>query len=365
MNKIDQYFNGFTSQVSYIELKKIPKELEGLVEGIDLPVPTEDFLEGIKEGEFDNEISLNYVVDGILLNLAIDKNFKYRENYEKIYNILVGKDYGFKRAGKAIKDDDENKLLYIRGAYILDSENIFLGYSYASNLWRDNLDSNDSEEFNKEAINILEKTLKIDDKYVPSLYELGEINFSMGNYIKSQLYYEEALKYTDDIGVKEEIREKINQVKIPAGVEDAIYHIQKGDYQRAIKILNKVNSQSNRYDSLYYLGVSYLNLGEFDRAIEYFESALKYKEFPVLFNDYIYALYVKGDIEKALSVSNEALELYPADIRIRYNRAMIYRELGFIDKAIDDLNFILEYDDLSDELFSQIMEVKVSFENNM
>ena len=71
-----------------------------------------------------------------------------------------------------------------------------------------------------------------------------------------------------------------------------------------------------------------------------------------------------GKIEEALVIASEALDKYPADIKIRYNRAMIYIELNQIQKANEDFDFILEYQDLSDELFNQIMIIKENINKN-
>lgn len=359
MTKIDDFFKKNTEKIIYIELKKAPEEIKDLAKGLELPVISEEFLKDMKDGLLDEEISIKYVVDGILLNLGIDKDFKYMDRYLEILKKVTKKDYPQARAIKALKENEENKLIYLRAAYLLDNKNVFIAYLYASNLWRNSKEEN-QEEFNKEAIRILEESLRVDETYVPSLFELGELNNALGNYIKASLYFEKALSYSDNDEVKEEIRGRIEDVKVPAGVEDAIYHIGKGDYSRAINILNKVNQISNRYDTFYYLGVSYMNMGDFDQAIEYFEKALEYKTFAVLYNDYIYTLFIKGDSTKALEISNRAIDEFPSDIRIRYNRAMIYQQLGREKEALEDLDFILEYDDLSDELFSKIMEVRES-----
>ena len=96
---------------------------------------------------------------------------------------------------------------------------------------------------------------------------------------------------------------------------------------------------------------------------EFEESLEKGADFSTLYTDLVYVKYLLNKEYEAIQIANEAVEKYPSDIKLRYNRAVILISLNQNKKAIEDLDFILEYQDLSDEMFNQIMKIKESIYN--
>lgn len=354
-NEINTFFKESKDKILYLTFNKLPEKIEEITNLKDFPVPSDKLIEGIKSKSFDEELNLSFVADGILLNLAIDKDFIYMDDYLRVLDQIAGLTYAKSRAIRAIKDGDEDKLLYARAAFLKDSSEKISAYNYARLLWREN---RDREDFIKVSIKILENIYREDEKFTPASFELGEINYALGNYIKAKLYYEKSLLNSNIESVKEEIRTRLEEVGIPADIEDAIYNINKSNFERAIDILKKVEKQASRYDTIYYLGVCYMNLGDLPKAIDYFYEAEKYADFAVLYNDLIYCLYISGKHGEALDLANKAIEIHPTDIKIRYNRALLLTQENKLDDAKKDLDFILEYDDISDEVFSQFMELR-------
>jgi len=267
--------------------------------------------------------------------------------------------YAVKRGVDSLDKDINRALIFFRAAYLLDENSNYAAYNYARLLWRLEIDESIKADFISYSIKLLEKTIANDDNFALGFYELANIHSALGEYLKSLNFYKNALERVEVEAVKEEIRVLMTEIEPDALVEDAIYSINRMNYSRAIELLQEAQKNSNRYDVLYYLAVSYMNQENFDLAEEYFDKALKGgADFSTLYIDYIYVKFIKGKIQEALMLANQALDKYPADLKIRYNRALIYVELAKKDKAIEDLDFILEYADLSDEFFNQVMIVK-------
>lgn len=362
MINIDKYFLDQNEKLSYLEIKE-QKEIyvDYGLNDIALPIVSDDLLEALQNEHFETGVSSEYIVDGMLYNIAIDPEFKYAEDYKHVLNNMISdpSKYAVKRGVDKLDKDINKSLIFFRAAYILDENNNYAAYNYARLLWRLELEDDIKADFVSYSIKLLEKTIAADDNFSLGFYELGNIHRALGEYLKSFNFYKNALERVEVEAVKEEIRQLMSEVEPDALVEDAIYSINRMNYSRAIELLVEAQKNSNRYDVLYYLAVSYMNQENFDLADEYFEKALKGgADFATLFIDYIYVKYTKGETQNALILANQALEKYPADLKIRYNRALIYSELGQKDKAVEDLDFILEYADLSDEFFNQVMIVK-------
>ncbi len=366
MTRIDDYFLKFADKLSYIELKESSEKYRKLgLDQVSLPIVTDEMMTNILNQDFANQVDLDYIAEGMLINISADPDFKFALDYFHILKNLIDDPaaYAVNKGLFELEKDLDKAILFFRAAYILDPKNIYAAYNYARLLWR--VDLEDKEDFVKEAIGILEDIINDDEKFPMSYYELGIINQATGNYMKSLNFYNKTLRLVDRPELKEEIRESISQVEPSALVEDAIYYINKMDYSRAIERLVEASKNNSGYDIDYYLAVSYMNLGYLDMAERHMDDALKKgADFATLYIDFIYIKYSLGKIEEALVIASQALDKYPADIKIRYNRAMIYIELNQIQKANEDFDFILEYQDLSDELFNQIMIIKENINNN-
>lgn len=362
MDKIDKYFLSNADKLSYIELKNELKEYKKIgIHNIPLPIILQDLMFGITNNKFNNEISINYIIDGILFNISIDKDFRYINEYKEILKKTVPNyiQYSVNKGIKALEQDLNRAIMFFRAAFILDERNEFAAYNYARVLWNLEVLKDDLPLFVEKSIRILERIIKYNDKYSLAYYELGNINASMGKWIKADSFYRKSLENLEIDEVKEEIRNKIQEISPDVAVENAIYYINRMYYTKAIEFLIEARKNSTRYDIPYYIGISYMNQEKPEIAEKYFEEAIaKGADFSTLYVDYTYIKYILNKEVEALQIVNEALEKYPTDIKLRYNRAIIYIALNKTDKAEEDFQFILEYQDLSDELYNQIMIIR-------
>ncbi len=361
---IDKYFRDLSDKIGFLELKNI-KELyiDYGLNDIPLPIISEDLMLALQNNHLENEVDSKYIIDGMLFSLGVDPDFRYAKDYINVVkNILEAPSkYAVSRSIEAIDKDFERALVFSRAAKILDPKDKFASYTYARLLWRVEVDEKEKSDFIARSIEILEEILAIDPEFGLAYYELANIYAGLGRYMKAMSFYRNTLEKVDIETIKEEIRERMEAIEADALVEEAIQFINRMDYKKALGLLNEAQRNVTRYDVLYYMAVCYMNLEELSLADEYFDLAVKGgADFATLYIDYIFVKYSMGKPVEALALANEAIDKYPADLKIRYNRALIEVELDRIDKAIEDLDFILEYADLSDEFSSQVRMVRNS-----
>lgn len=362
MTYLDKYFRKKADNLAYLELKnEREKYIDYGLNDIALPIISDDLMEALQNNKFENEIDSKYIVEGMLYNIGVDPSFKYSKDYINVLNNMIENPckFAIAKAVSYLDKKPDKALVLFRAATILDEKDDFAAYNFSRLLWRVDEDKDIKEEFLAHSIKGLESIIKRNPNYSLAYYELANIFRALGEYIKSMNFYRRALELVDEETLKEEIRDKMKAIEPDALIEDSIHFISKMNYSKAIELLNEAQKIINRYDALYYLAISYMNMEDFTNAQVYFEKALKGgADFATLYIDYIYVLYSSNQIYKALDIANSALEKYPTDLKIRYNRALIYVEIEKIDKAIEDLDFILEYADISDEFRGQVLEIK-------
>ena len=366
MAKIDQYFLNFTDKLGYIDLKK--ESLYDLLNKTPLALYTKDLSENVISGEFENKINLDIILDGLIMNLGIDKDFRYKETYIKIienYIKNIGA-YTSQKALKIIEKDPEKALLLLRGGYIINPFDKYNSYNYARILWpKAYEDTEYKDEFIKEALRILQEIINQDEEFPLSYYELGNIYANLGEYIKARSYYENALQRTKDIQAQDEIRDKIKMIFDNAEIEEGLYYIGKGNFNKAIQILTRLLSKTKRADAYYYLAVAYQNVGQYENSNLAFKNSLeKGGEFRELYNDYAISLYATKKPIDAIEIINQGLKKYPEDPRMTYNRLQINLSLNNMKKAREDIKNLESYDDLSDELSRNIQIIKDQYKIN-
>lgn len=369
MNLIDKYFREKANKVSFIELKDRVDTYEryGIKEDIPLPIILDDMMDGIKYENFQNEINIKYILEGMLYMIAIDPEFIYINDYKNIIRKLIDEPSKF-ALSKALENIDINNeayIIYTRSAFLLDEKNELAANNYARILWNLDVKEDERHVFVEEAVRILERVLRYNDKSALANFELGNIFSATGDFIKADSYYKRALNNSEVEELEQNIRDRIQKIAPDVAVTNSIYFINKMNYNQAINDLMEVRKNSSRYDIPYYIAIAYMNSNNFEMAEQFFEESIdKGADFATLYTDLVYVKYMLKKDSEAIHLANDAIEKYPTEIKLRYNRAIILISLNKFDKANEDLDFILEYQDLSDEMFNQIMKIKESMLNN-
>lgn len=153
--------------------------------------------------------------------------------------------------------------------------------------------------------------------------------------------------------------------KNSALLADCYYELEM--YAEAIKnYQDALNENSSECGAVYYnnIGVSYANLGEYEKAIEYYSNALELKPDYAEVCSSIGALYIRLEQpDMSIQYFERAIELDP-DFAITYgNCAYAYAQMGDFDKAYEYLQKSMEHDyDNAEALYNLIEEMEYYYE---
>jgi len=142
-------------------------------------------------------------------------------------------------------------------------------------------------EYDK-AIEQLEKSLKADKNYTSVYFNLGDVQYRLGNYEDAVVYLKKALTLKLNQQLHLDVLNKLGRTYSAMGQnENAI-----DAFKEAIKVYPTAVEPYNN------LGVQYIKTGRFDLAIEILESALKIREEQYLRSNFSLAYTKKEEIEK-------------------------------------------------------------------
>lgn len=362
--RLDNYFIKFTNNLAYLDLKE-SADYE-LLNDLPLPIYVSDMQSGILTGQMADKIDVENFLQGMLINIGADPEFIQNEEYKSIIAHYIPDVSKYTASiSLNIADEDIGKaLLLLRAGYLLNPLDNYNAYLYARLLWPRAYEVEDKfkDDFIRESLEILQSILNKDNNFAIAYYELGNIYANLGEYVKSRNYYNNALRKTDTDEACNEIRDRLSEINDNAEIEEALYFIGKGNYNEAIIKLTGLLSNKKRADAYYYLGVAYQNIEQYENSIMAFENSLDSgAEFRELYNDYAISLYVSGKEIEALDLIDEGLLKYPSDPRLAYNKIQINLTLGNLSRAKEDIEELLTFDDLSDEIRANLMTIKNQF----
>lgn len=351
MSVIDKYLKNKTKDISFLELKEDAQiKIDGKLIDADIPFPilTETLVEGIKRKTMYEEIKISHLISGIIYILGVDPKFKFNDSYKKILYLYEPKieNYIFYKGIKYLSEEkDEEAIIYFRALLNINPENADGLFNYgiclekkASELFE--LQKNDEgEAFLKEATNCFELILDIDPDYFLAYYKLGYHYKNTGQFLKATLAWEKYLVLDNDKVRKQEIREEINTIYYDSLFEEGHNLYSSGKYSAALDKLLEVESRYNQLWNLkYIIGLSYKEIGEFKKAVEYFYDALKINsEFVDLYNELGICLFSMGSFNEALNIFTTGIEKNSEDYKLLFNRGIGYYQLGLIEEAKSDI----------------------------
>jgi protein O-GlcNAc transferase len=123
-------------------------------------------------------------------------------------------------------------------------------------------------------------------------------------------------------------------------------------YLKLLKIYNE------NYLLYYFVGTTFLQLKNFNEAINNFEKSLKYNSsYPETYNNLGIALAEKKKYSFALTNYNKAIELKAGYIDAHLNRGISLNKLKKYHEAINDFNFVINKDPNNSKAFNSLGNV--------
>lgn len=350
--KIEKYLLKKAEELAFITIKHDGEfRLEGYEipkNGLDVPIKNEVLVKGIKEKVAQERLNSMSIADAMIYIIGIDSKFKYNDEYKKFLEALEKKVNFDTRAymgymSRKLFDIGEytDALIYLKALITLYPNDLDGMYHYAivcQEVAKQYQKDSDNEAMNKfllEALNKLEGVIQIDENFSLAYYHLGYHYYNQGQYVKSKVIWEEALKLGLDADLVAEIQENLGKMDFKVQYEEGYSLVFQGRCEEGLeKLLPLEQDHSDWWNLLFMIGLAYKNMNEIEQAKKYFEKILIIKPHQV---DAIVELALceaaAYNMEKAIELFETAAKI-KEDPEILCNLGMAYLNNGELDDAI-------------------------------
>ncbi|MGI6727690.1 MAG: tetratricopeptide repeat protein [Anaerovoracaceae bacterium] len=281
-DRIGQYFHKYLKEYIFDELSPEFLERAGklkFMKGIPVPFHKKD-IEAFKDG---TGLKVLDIAENMLWIMGIDPKFKYVPQYIKYISHFFNDkivDNIVKEGQNAVeKGDVDRGTIFFRVALILEPDNIHAMYSYAGVCREHYLNSTNGEyigRFKAESIEYFELLTQVHPEFAEAYYYLGYDYLNMGLYQKAALTWQEYLQKGINAKEKNEIEQRMEQLKDPIEIEKACNSVLTGRFEEAIQTLEPYLETDYKewWPLYYYLGVSYSGTGRNNLALDSFKQVL-------------------------------------------------------------------------------------------
>jgi tetratricopeptide (TPR) repeat protein len=157
--------------------------------------------------------------------------------------------------------------------------------------------------------------------------------------------YKNALKYLN-------LAEQIELTNPDVHLMKGSVWLVMGEKREAEKSFRKAikNSGIEKDDILYHIGASYVQAGEIERAVGYFERSLKINpENELALYDLGFFSDQEGDFQKSIEYYNRYLDIDPFNFSIWFNLGISYNKAGDFERAIEAYEYALALNEEFDQ----------------
>lgn len=360
MNKRDKYFQDYyekkRNDISFITLKKgasISFKDKTYITKKELPIPVrvQKLLEDIKKQNEVDGITLNNIIDGIIFVQGTDMNFEFLEDYTKMLEELSFdiKPYIIFCINKFESNEYEDGVVYGR-ALINIEENEKSCFIYASALENMGIEHNTKghdklgQYFIGEANKYFEKALDYDDKFALAYYKLGFYYKRMQQYVKAELTWTKHQELDDDALRIDEIRSELIKLKPYVDFENGYNLILKERPEEGLDLLLPLVKEFNGWwNLLFFIGLAYRMLGDYEIAETYYENVLKIDSVQKdALNELGLCKICRKKYVEAEELFSRLLSIDPGNCEVFCNRAVAFLYNNQIDRAKEDIQTALK-----------------------
>lgn len=363
--KIEKYLLKKAEELAFITIKhggefKL-KSYEVPKGGLDVPIKNEVLVKGIKEKTAQDKLNSMSIADAMIYIIGIDSKFKNNAEYEKFLNALSKdidldlKSYMGYISRKYFEiGEHTDSLIYIKAFITMYPDDLDAMYNYAivcqeiAKQYQKDMDDKAMNAFLLEAMAKLEKVIDVDENFALGYYHLGYHYYNQGQYLKTKLTWEEALRLGLDADLVAEVQENLGKMDFKVQYEEGYTLVFQGKFKEGLeKLLPLEEEHMDWWNLLFMIALGYKGMGEIeqakmylekiliikpnqvdtivelglceayknnlDKAIEYFEQVAKIKEDPEILCNLGMAYLNNGDIDDATYYIERAYELNPQD----------------------------------------------------
>lgn len=355
---ISEYFDKIKDDISFITLKtgalikyddneyKTDKELP-------VPVRTQKLLEDIKDQSENEGIKIHNIIDGIIYIYGLDPNFEYISDYKEMLAKLKFdlRPYIMTCINKFNENHKDDCAVYGK-ALINIEENERTCFIYASVLENKGTELNEKNNmegsgcFFEEANKYYEKSLDYNDKFSLAYYKLGYYYKLKQKYVRAEAFWTKHQEISDDLVRTEEVRNELIQLKPYVDYENGYNLILKEKPKDGLELLLPlVKEFGDWWNLLFFIGLGYRQMGEFEIAETYFENVLKIKgDQKESLNELGLCKMCRNKFVEAAELFTKLLNIAPGNCEVFCNRAVAYLYNDEIDKAKEDIGTALKID---------------------
>ncbi|NMS90889.1 tetratricopeptide repeat protein [Clostridioides difficile] len=363
--KIEKYLLKKAEELAFITIKHggefklksydVPKG------GLDVPIKNEVLVKGIKEKTAQDKLNSMSIADAMIYIIGVDSKFKNNGEYEKFLNAL-SKDInldlkaymGYMSRKYFEIGEHTDSLIYIKAFITMYPDDLDAMYNYAivcqeiAKQYQKDMDEKAMNAFLLEAMAKLENIIYVDENFALGYYHLGYHYYNQGQYLKTKLTWEDALRLGLEADLVAEIQDNLGKMDFKVQYEEGYTLVFQGKFKEGLeKLLPLEEEHMDWWNLLFMIALGYKGMGEIeqaemylgkiliikpkqvdaivelglceayknnlDKAIEYFEQAAKIKEDPEILCNLGMAYLNNGDIDDATYYIERAYELNPQD----------------------------------------------------
>lgn len=338
-------FNNKLKNLVFIDLKE-EYQLEDvkLPVGFSLPLKLDYLIEGIKEQELEEEISLEKIVEAMIYLLGIDGDFKYSKKYKEVLkNLNIDlKNYSMHKAFIKQEEDSLDSYIFLKGYEEVVGEDPDIIFKEANILEALYNKIQDDYEKSEKLLNIIikkyNKVLNLDENYSLAYYRLAYINIALAKFIKANMYFEKFINLSTNEELKDEVRKEMEIIKNNVNYDSAKTYLSYGDNDKALNLLDNISEDFNKDESFYYIyAIANYNIGDLDKAEEYGKLSVEKKTTEENINLLASLYAAKDEFTRAIDIIKVGLEELEDSYPLNYNLGIIYLNANEKDKGIEYL----------------------------
>ncbi|EQK81923.1 tetratricopeptide repeat family protein, partial [Clostridioides difficile CD111] len=252
--KIEKYLLKKAEELAFITIKhggefKL-KSYEVPKGGLDVPIKNEVLVKGIKEKTAQDKLNSMSIADAMIYIIGIDSKFKNNAEYEKFLNALSKdidldlKSYMGYMSRKYFEiGEHTDSLIYIKAFITMYPDDLDAMYNYAivcqeiAKQYQKDMDDKAMNAFLLEAMAKLEKVIDVDENFALGYYHLGYHYYNQGQYLKTKLTWEEALRLGLDADLVAEVQENLGKMDFKVQYEEGYTLVFQGKFKEGLEKL--------------------------------------------------------------------------------------------------------------------------------
>ena len=202
----------------------------------------------------------------------------------------------------------------------------------------------EAQFFLEEAYAYFEKSLDYNNKFALAYYKLGYYYKLKQQYVKAEVYWTKHQELDNDAIRTDEIRNELIQLKPYVDYENGYNLVLKENPNEALDLLLPLVKEFNGWwNLLFFIGLAYRSLKEYEIAERYFENVLKINENQKeAINELGLCKICRGKYTEAEELFTRLLNIEPGNCEVFCNRAVALLYNGQVDRAKEDIGVALK-----------------------